>query len=433
MIHRVARLGTLACAGLALVGVQQASAADTIGESYGSSGGQVCSYGGDLIQSVAPGNDYAAPYDGVITSWTNQGWYWQTVRFKVARLGSGGSYTVIGADGPRTVPGHDQRTTYPVRIPLRQGDVIGANIPNDTYYCPSTSGGGYSYGVTAADLGPGQSGFFDSTAGYQMPIEAQIERDGDGDGYGDETQDGCPTNASTSGPCPLPTVLGETFTPITSASTGTMIPALPADTRFTAPADGVITSWSYRANALVDGSAKLKVVRPLGGDNFQAVADSELRTPAANTLNTFATRLPVRSGDRIGIHVNNLPVASNVSANGSSWALNGSDLAPGTSATFVQSNRRRDVSAVLEADADGDGYGDSSQDQCPTDASTQGACPVAQPPPPGDDPACEKAEKKLKKAKAKLKKLKQKDAAAKQVKKAKGKVKKAKRAVKKAC
>jgi hypothetical protein len=34
-----------------------------------------------------------------------------------------------------------------------------------------------------------------------------------------------------------------------------------------------------------------------------------------------------------------------------------------------------DLSAQLEADADGDGYGDETQDECPTDASTHGACP----------------------------------------------------------
>ena len=35
-----------------------------------------------------------------------------------------------------------------------------------------------------------------------------------------------------------------------------------------------------------------------------------------------------------------------------------------------------DLSATLEPDADHDDFGDESQDQCPTNASTQGACPV---------------------------------------------------------
>jgi hypothetical protein len=34
------------------------------------------------------------------------------------------------------------------------------------------------------------------------------------------------------------------------------------------------------------------------------------------------------------------------------------------------------VSAVVESDADGDGYGDVTQDLCPQSATTQAACPA---------------------------------------------------------
>jgi len=190
----------------------------------------------------------------------------------------------------------------------------------------------------------------------------------------------------------------------------------------------VITSWSYQANSLVAGTIKLKIVRPLGGDNFQAVAESDVRSPVADSLNTFPTRVSVRAGDRVGIRAENIPISSGVSAPGSSWFL-ASDPAIGTSAGFVQSNRRIDLSAVLEADADGDGFGDTTQDLCPSDPSTQGACRTE----PPADPKCEKARAKLKKAKAKLKKLKKADAPARKVKGAEAKVKKAKAAVKKAC
>jgi hypothetical protein len=45
------------------------------------------------------------------------------------------------------------------------------------------------------------------------------------------------------------------------------------------------------------------------------------------------------------------------------------------------------IRATIEADADHDGFGDETQDQCPTDATTQGPCPVVTPPdntPPAD-------------------------------------------------
>jgi hypothetical protein len=40
------------------------------------------------------------------------------------------------------------------------------------------------------------------------------------------------------------------------------------------------------------------------------------------------------------------------------------------------SNHQIDVSAVLEPDADHDGFGDETQDQCPTNGSTHGPCPA---------------------------------------------------------
>ena len=36
------------------------------------------------------------------------------------------------------------------------------------------------------------------------------------------------------------------------------------------------------------------------------------------------------------------------------------------------------MNADIEADADKDGFGDETQDQCPTDATTQGPCPTPQ-------------------------------------------------------
>jgi hypothetical protein len=44
-------------------------------------------------------------------------------------------------------------------------------------------------------------------------------------------------------------------------------------------------------------------------------------------------------------------------------------------------NYRVNVAATIEPDADEDGFGDETQDQCPTDASTQGPCPPDAEPP----------------------------------------------------
>ena len=409
----------------------QAGAAQTIGETEDQgSGGVYCDYGGTYIQTASAGGRYAAPFDGVITAWQSAGKWQPALTFKVARLGPGSNYTVIASDGPREYTVETYTTqSYPVRMPVRQGDVIGAHIPVANRVCFWDDGGTETWGHDPANTPTGSTGFFDSTGVNNVPVQATIERDRDNDGYGDETQDGCPTNAATHGPCPLPTVLGETFTPITTACSTTVIPQLPADVRYAAPHDGVITSWSHQANSIVGGTLKFKVLRPLGGSNYLAVGDSDVKTPVANQLNTYATRIPVRQGDWIGLRAQGVACTSNVSASGSSL-FSTADVAPGASASFNPSNRRIDLSASLEADADGDGYGDTTQDKCPSDASTQGTCPVK---PPPVDAACEKARAALAKAKSKLAKLRKNDASAKKVKKARKAVKKAKGRVRKEC
>ncbi len=411
-----------------------AGASQTVGEDFNTSGGACGTPLSDpymAVQTGSPGNAYAAPFDGVLTSWKANTNAWGTATLKVVRLGSGVSFTVLAQDGPRA----SGPTSYPIRIPVRQGDVLGLFFPAQSQ-CP---GGGpapstYSYGTVAGDVAPGPGSFGLTAQSFKFPVTAQIEHDADGDGYGDETQDGCPSVASTQGPCPLPTVLGRTLQPIlSSCSNETMVATGPPEYPFSAPADGVITSWSYQAPASLSGMLKLSVLRPLGASDYRSVADSASETPVANTLSTFPTRIPVRQGDRIGMKPNGVPCTANVGTGSHLWIAG--DVAPGSSATFPNaSSRGLDISAVEEADADGDGYGDTSQDLCPTDATTQGACRTTTPPPPDDDTAaCDKAKKKLEKAKAKLKKLKKADASAKKVKGAKAKVKKAKDAVKKAC
>jgi Ca2+-binding RTX toxin-like protein len=44
----------------------------------------------------------------------------------------------------------------------------------------------------------------DLLSGFRILIAANVEPDSDRDGFGDETQDQCPTNATIQGPCPQP-------------------------------------------------------------------------------------------------------------------------------------------------------------------------------------------------------------------------------------
>ena len=57
----------------------------------------------------------------------------------------------------------------------------------------------------------------------------------------------------------------------------------------------------------------------------------------------------------------------------------GGDIAPGQmgTATIAWPNQRVSVAATVESDADKDGFGDDTQDACPTDATRQDPCPAS--------------------------------------------------------
>ena len=199
-------------------GASATSASTTVGADPSPSGG-TCGGGINapfmMVQTASPGNSYAAPFDGVFTSWTSNTTKWHVATLKVVRLGSGNTFTVLGQDGPRPSDG----TVNPIRIPVRQGDVLGLLFPPQED-CPggiNPGNGFYVVSQTNADVPPGP-GTFDAGPfpSFQISVTAQIEHDADGDGYGDETQDGCPTDAAVQGPCPLP----DTTPPDTSITQG---------------------------------------------------------------------------------------------------------------------------------------------------------------------------------------------------------------------
>ena len=93
-------------------------------------------------------------------------------------------------------------------------------------------------------------------------------------------------------------------------------------------------------------------------------------------MNEFFVRIPIREGDLLGLErARRERAASNRlrTARSSSASCRRSGLRlPHPSETLV--NTELLVNATVEPDADGDGFGDDSQDNCPTNAATQGAC-----------------------------------------------------------
>lgn len=210
------------------------------------------------------------------------------------------------------------------------------------------------------------------------------------------------------------TTLGQTFAPDfpTCSAVNTFVQGVDpsAGASYHAPSPGVITSWSYQADASVDEHLKFKVAQPLGGNNYAIVGESALETITAGVLNTFPTQISIQTGYTIGYY--NPDGAGCIAAAdpGSIIHLSTGDKLPGDPWTTPasQSQYKLDVSAQLEPDADNDGFGDETQDGCPADATTQGQCGTGSQatttPPPKK---CKKG-RKLKKGKCVKKKRKKK-------------------------
>ncbi len=148
------------------------------------------------------------------------------------------------------------------------------------------------------------------------------------------------------------------------------------------PPGGVITGWSHMGSA-EDGSAgsgRLQLWRQVGmTTDFFLVGRSDLESFTAGIVNPFATRLPVSGGEMLGLRGENAASTYGGMAGDNVLELSGGDPAPGETRSAVGAPEPVtlvNVSAVLEPDADGDGFGDETQDQCPTNATTQGPCPA---------------------------------------------------------
>ena len=86
--------------------------------------------------------------------------------------------------------------------------------------------------------------------------------------------------------------------------------------------------------------------------------------PAPNGIDTVPARIPVAAGDILGMTVlsNDLCAVTT----GTVAYYNG-DPPTGSTATYTPSGAGTyDVAALVEPDVDGDGYGDETQDPCPS-------------------------------------------------------------------
>jgi hypothetical protein len=194
--------------------------------------------------------------------------------------------------------------------------------------------------------------------------------------------------AVTLGPDPLPARTGV----ITSSGARIFAHGFAPGATLDSPLDGVLTRWRVRRGSgggvLNADTVTLRVLRPTGMlAEFTARGTSDAHAVPGGSSDPidvyeFPTRLPVTTGDRIGLGTT-AGSFTHLALPGASYIQRVGLLGDGATALFALGafpDRLALFNADLEPDADGDGFGDETQDLCPTDASTQGPCPTAEPP-----------------------------------------------------
>jgi len=157
-----------------------------------------------------------------------------------------------------------------------------------------------------------------------------------------------------------------------------------------APIDGVIVKFRIRAKVETPSPVTFRVadVIPQGPNPVTALATATGTGPTAMLRiaddqappQEFPARLTVRKGQHLGID-SPVPLVASHDTAGSKFSYEYApplvDGAPARlSSEFLGELL---VQAVVEADADRDGFGDETQDACPSQASTQGACDLSKP------------------------------------------------------
>jgi hypothetical protein len=180
----------------------------------------------------------------------------------------------------------------------------------------------------------------------------------------------------------IPPTVDELGNGVTTVVTPTGAPSA------TAPVSGILVSVRVRTI----GSASAGVVRVLHQTAMpDATTYSFLNTAPEIPISVTAdatvgghvtevlTRRPIAAGDRLSLFMSSPGVKTAYSdVSGECAYLFGGVHPTGTTLNYTTAscnNGITSLSGTIEPDADGDGFGDLTQDLCPTDPTTQGPCP----------------------------------------------------------
>jgi hypothetical protein len=151
---------------------------------------------------------------------------------------------------------------------------------------------------------------------------------------------------------------------------------------YVAATAGVVTSWSLYSPT-GDGVAQLKIARQGPDNHYRIVSTTQRHRLTTAGLNTFPTRLSIEAGETPALFVPDTTnvvtcLTNNAGAGDIVRVANGLATEPLDGASVTTDGAlpgvRLDLSVEVEPDVDQDGFGDLTQDSCPSRADRQGDC-----------------------------------------------------------
>jgi Ca2+-binding RTX toxin-like protein len=198
-----------------LIAAAPAGASTTFGSTAGTLG--TCNLGvmAQETSGASPGYSPGAGQGGVIVGWSQRtGLDQPQARLLVWQKTATNSYRLQARSSLKPAPAANSIVSYVESpgIPINTGEKLGVYYSSNPHACLSGGPAGDSFQATSSGVGNDTSDptvgairtmSYNSGAGGHIPITATVEPDADHDLYGDETQDGCPSDPAVHiGGCP---------------------------------------------------------------------------------------------------------------------------------------------------------------------------------------------------------------------------------------
>lgn len=371
-----------------------------------SAGGCICTVA-QMHEASPASKSYVFPYDGVIVS---SGTYvgssveagdTDTVQVQTVNRTGATTGTVVSEGAAHHLLGLPTSAVnrFYDRLPAHAGDVLAARfhdsgfIESTPYFFKATASGD-EVGVSSPTAAGGSlSGVSSLAAERRVNLEAVLEPDEDHDGYGDASQDLCPgspiATSACSGSLFGAALQGErSAPPLACLSSCLYVQTALGGASSAVSTPGVIVRWrvlngssgAYRINVLTDnpggsgGAFHAYHVLSIG----ETVTVTAPTNAAFSQISSFPTRMPIPAGAYVGLTVPGGSVPGFQSSAGGQAKYSRTEAPfPGITGVVGESHNGAILyDADVELDVDGDGYGDVTQDSCPTSASVhEGPCP----------------------------------------------------------